>query len=71
MGLFSIFSSNSKNEIEECKKRIVNFQSQIETIKKNNANKTEAHYKKSASEKIKTIKYQITKEREKIKKLKS
>ncbi|WJS93875.1 hypothetical protein NYQ10_17455 [Flavobacterium johnsoniae] len=70
MGLFSLFSSDSKLEIENCKKRIENFQKQIETIKKNNVNKTQAHYRKSAKEKIDTLKYQIKKEKEKISNLK-
>ena len=34
MGLFSLFSTDSKSEIENCKKRIENFKEQIETIKK-------------------------------------
>lgn len=70
MGLFSLFSSDSKSEIENCKKRIENFKEQIEVIKKNNANKTQAHYKKSAKENIDTLKYQIKKEKEKIARLK-
>ena len=66
MGLFSLFSSDSKSEIENCKKRIENFKEQIEVIKKNNVNKTQAHYKKSAKEKIDTLKYQIKKEKEDV-----
>ena len=49
MGIFSLlFGSDPKKEIEECKKRIKNFESIIETIKKNNKNKTQAHYNKKS-----------------------
>lgn len=71
MGLFSaLFSSDPRKEIEECKKRILNFQKNIEIIKKNTANKTQTHYHKSAAEQIKTKTYQIKKERENIASLK-
>lgn len=71
MRLFSaLFSSDPSKEIEECKKRILNFQDRIAIIKKNTKNKTQAHYHKSAAEQIKTLKYQILKEKENIVKLK-
>lgn len=70
MGIFSLlFGSDPKKEIEECKKRIKNFESIIETIKKNNKNKTQAHYKESAKKNIETQKYLIKKEKEKIESL--
>lgn len=71
MGILSfLFSNNSKSEIEACEKRILNFKNNIEIIKKNNANKTQAHYRISAKKNIETIKYQIQKEKERIKALK-
>ena len=74
MGLFSfLFSSspsNPKAEIAELQKRIENFKKNIERIKRNNANKTQTHYKESAKKNIATLKYQIEKEKEKIRQLK-
>ncbi|MFV0159042.1 hypothetical protein OBK24_11390 [Empedobacter falsenii] len=70
MGLLSfLFSSNPKSEIEACKARIENFKKSIEVTKKNVANKKDPHYKKHATERIKTLRYQISKEQEKIKSL--
>lgn len=67
MGLFSLlFGSDPKKEIEECKRRIENFESSIETIKKNVKGKKQAHYHESARKNIETKKYQIKKEKEKI-----
>lgn len=75
MGLFSfLFSSspsNPKAEIAERQKRIENFKKNIEIIKRNNAHKTQAHYKESAKKNIATLKYQIEKEKEKIKQLRN
>jgi len=71
MGLFSLlFGSDPKKEIEECKRRIKNFESNIETIKKNVKGKKQAHYPESARKNIETKKYQIKKEKEKIESLK-
>lgn len=71
MGLLSfLFKTDHQAEIEACKERIINFERIIETVKKNNQNKKEAHYKKSAAENIKTLNYQIKKEKEKIATLK-
>ena len=71
MGLLSFLfsSSSSKSKIADCEKRIENFKKNIEIIKRNNANKKQAHYKESSRKNIETLKYQIEKEREKIKTL--
>ena len=71
MGFLSFLfsSSSSKSKIADCEKRIENFKKNIEIIKRNNANKKQAHYKESARKNIETLKYQIEKEREKIKTL--
>ncbi len=71
MGLLSFLfsSSSSKSKIADCEKRIENFRKNIEIIKRNNANKKQAHYKESARKNIEILKYQIEKEREKIKTL--
>ena len=70
MGILSfLFSNNPKSEIECCESRILNFKNNIENIKKNTANKTESHYHISAKKNIATLKYQIEKEKEKIKAL--
>ena len=72
MGLLSFLfsSSSSKSKIADCEKRIENFKKNIEIIKRNNANKTQAHYKESAKKNIATLRYQIEKEKEKIRQLK-
>ena len=71
MGILSFFfSSNPKSKIADCERRIENFKRNIEIIKKNTANKKQAHYKESARKNIETLKYQIEKEREKIRTLK-
>lgn len=73
MGLFSFFfsssSSDPKAKIAECQNRIENFKRNIEIIRRNTANKKQAHYRESARKNIATLKYQIEKEREKIKNL--
>ena len=67
MGILSfLFSSDPKKEIKECKKRIENFESIKRTVRANAKNKTQKHYKDSARNQIKTLDYQISKEREKI-----
>ena len=68
MGLLSFLfsSSSSKSKIADCEKRIENFKKNIEIIKRNSANKKQAHYKESARKNIATLKYQIEKEKEKI-----
>lgn len=64
--IFSSSASNPKSKIEDCQRRIANFKNNIEIIKRNNVNKTQAHYKESARKNIATLKYQIEKEKEKI-----
>lgn len=70
MGLFSfLFSTDPKSEIKACNARIENFKKAIEITKKNVVNKEQEHYKKHAKERIKTLRYQISKEQENIEKL--
>lgn len=75
MGLFSfLFSSsdsNPKSKIADCQRRIENFKNNIEIIKRNNVNKTQSHYRESARKNVATLKYQIEKEKEKIKLLRN
>ncbi|ALU27133.1 hypothetical protein HX045_05965 [Myroides odoratimimus] len=70
MGILSVlsflFSTDPKKEIEECKKRIENFESIKRTVRANVKNKKQKHYHDHARERIKTLDYQISKEREKI-----
>lgn len=60
------FVSDPNKKIEESKKRIENFKSIQKTIMSNVKNQTESHYHKTAKENIKTLNYQIQKEKEKI-----
>lgn len=61
-----LFKTDVKAEIEAAKSRITNFKNIIEVTKKNVKNKLPAHYHEHAAERIKTLKYQIQKEKEKI-----
>lgn len=60
------FVTDPKKKIVESKKRIENFKSIQKTIKSNVKNQTESHYHKTAKENIKTLDYQIQKEKERI-----
>ncbi|MDM1368335.1 hypothetical protein HX052_10130 [Myroides marinus] len=67
MGILSfLFSTDPKKEIEECKRRIENFESIKRTVRANAKNKKEQHYKDHARDRIKTLNYQIQKEKEQI-----
>ena len=71
MGILSfLFQVDVKAEILACENRIINFKNTIEITKKNVKNKTEAHYHKHAADRIKTLKNQIQKEKDRIATLK-
>ncbi|MDM1346498.1 hypothetical protein [Myroides marinus] len=67
MGILSfLFSTDPKKEIEACKKRIENFEYIKKTVRANVKNKKEQHYHEHARGRIKTLNYQIQKEKEQI-----